>query len=280
MRSFLFYTFALFIFSTGVFANMSLAYKDGFKVIAQGQYSSVMEPFVFVARDRETYGQLRSLAGDLPAESTIDFNNFAVVAGFAGERNTGGYSVSIVGEEDNNNIRIGVTSPGKDDIVTMVITHPFKLVLVPVNKESALQLVFAGSFQKTIKTYRVSKANFEFSGGFAYRKKQFKTVGTVGVMVYTNFATVIFDLKGKGGEKNRRLYEVASGKWGPINLIETTQIKLSRLDPGSFSDRPCPPFEVSGEVGARRLSMNFKSLPTNYADGFTGSGKLTAVKVG
>jgi len=51
----------------------------------------------------------------------------------AGERNTGGYSVQIIGEErDGEDLTISyrINAPGPDDIVTQAITYPYLLVEV------------------------------------------------------------------------------------------------------------------------------------------------------
>src|SRR5688500_18744199 len=60
-----------------------------YKVLIEGQYSKVETPFVFIARDAETYALIRSMVEGLPASSTLDFSKNAVIAAFAGERNTG-----------------------------------------------------------------------------------------------------------------------------------------------------------------------------------------------
>ena len=107
------------------------------KTIAEGAMSRVETPFIFIARDAKTYEKLRSLVEDLPAVSEIDFTKQAAVAAFAGTKNTGGYSVSI--KQTGENASVEVVKPPKDALVTMALTSPFKIALVPVEEEKSLE---------------------------------------------------------------------------------------------------------------------------------------------
>ncbi len=64
------------------------------KVLAQGQYGKVAEPFLVVAREAKVYGELRALVAGLPDLGTDFFEQNAVVAAFAGTRRSGGASAS------------------------------------------------------------------------------------------------------------------------------------------------------------------------------------------
>jgi hypothetical protein len=242
-----------------------------YKVLGSGSYSKVETPFVFVARDEETYRLLGNLVDGLPAAATIDFSKNAVVAGFAGTRPTGGWSVEI--RKAGKRTVVELNGPRKDMMVTQVITTPYKVVLVPLEDFRPLDLDFTPSYAKNLKTFNTDRGDFEFSGGIAGRRTAFAAAGTVQVLTYEEYATVIFDLKAKNGAAKRRLAEIASG------TLKNGRISISRLDPGSFVDLPRPVFGVSGTIKDKVLALNFNSRPTPYADGFVGTGSVSATAV-
>src|SRR5215210_7748884 len=82
------------------------------KVLGQGAHNRVRESFVAVARDAETYQELRRLDDNLPILDADAFNHMAVVAAFLGQRRTGGYSVQITRAADGT-VRIIESSPPK-----------------------------------------------------------------------------------------------------------------------------------------------------------------------
>jgi hypothetical protein len=65
-----------------------------------------------------------------------------IVVVFSGEKNTGGYGISVteVSEIDGKTMRITVeeTSPGKDDMVIMVITYPWVAISIESKTEDFL----------------------------------------------------------------------------------------------------------------------------------------------
>src|SRR4051794_35148180 len=65
------------------------------KVLAQGGMSEVDQPLVIVARDESVYDALKQLVSGLPDMTPEFFRRSAVVAAFAGQKRTGGYSVKI-----------------------------------------------------------------------------------------------------------------------------------------------------------------------------------------
>lgn len=243
---------------------------SNFKILAEGGYSKVESPFVFVARSKETYALLRGLVENLPAESEIDFDKQAVIAAFAGTRRTGGYSVEI--KNISAVVNIEVASPPKDAMVTQALTQPFKVALVPVETEKALLLSLSSNWTKAMHTYKVNSGDFEYSGGFAGRRKQFAAEGTIGALTFGDLITLDFNLSGKGTNKNMKLAETASG------TIKDGKINLARLDAGSFSEGPRPPDKVWGTIANEKLSLNFEPLPTYVSDGFSLRGRLEAVK--
>ncbi len=241
------------------------------KVIAEDAYGTIETPFVFVARSKETYAQLQMFVENLPPDSEIDFGKMAVIAAFAGTKNTGGYSVSI--RQTVDKIVVEVIEPPKDAMTTDALTMPFQVALVPVEEEKSLPLEVSANWKSAVQTYKITSGEFESSGGFAGTLKKFSAEGTIGVLSFGDYETLIFNLSGKGANKNMRLTETASG------VMKEGKINLERLDAGSFSEGPKPPLKVSGTLSGGKLSLMFEPLPTNVADGFQPSGKIEAAKI-
>ena len=240
------------------------------KTIAEGANSKIETPFVFAARSAETYAQMQSFAENLPPASQIDFDKSAIVAAFAGTKNTGGYSVGIQNSADK--ITINLIAPPKDAMTTQALTTPYKIMLIPIEAENNLLLNLAENWQNAAQTYKVSSGEFEYSGGFAGIVKKFEAEGTIKILRSGDNVTLIFNLTGKDAEKARKLNAAASGK------ITDGKIDLSRLDAGSFSENPKPPAKVSGTLSDDKLILSFEPLPTNVADGFQVRGNIKANK--
>lgn len=240
------------------------------KTIAEGANSKIETPFVFVARDGKTYELLKTKVEDLPAASGIDFSKTAVVAAFAGMKNTGGFSVAI--KKAGEDISAEVIAPPADSFVTQALTTPFIITLVPVEEEKSLNLSVSDDFKKSVKTYQIASSEFEYSGGFAFREKKFSADGTIDVLQMGELVTLDFNLSGKGADSAMKLTETVSG------IVKDGKIELQRLDAGSFSEEPKPPVKVSGSIDENKLNLNFEPLPTNVDDGFLMNGKLEAVK--
>ncbi len=79
-------------------AGENRATNTDMKILAEGAYSEIEQPFVAVVRDAETYAVLRELVGALPEMSESDFSKHVVIAAFLGTRSTGGYSVTSRGK--------------------------------------------------------------------------------------------------------------------------------------------------------------------------------------
>lgn len=243
--------------------------KIQLKTIDEGANSKIEKPFVFVARSAETYAQLQSFAENLPPAAQLDFNKSAVVAAFAGTKNTGGYSVEI--QKSADKIAVDLNVPPKDAITTQALTTPYKIVLIPIDAEDNLSLNISENWQNAAQTYKVTSGEFVYSGGITGLVKKFAAEGTIKVLSFGDDATLIFDLSGKDTEKARRLNSAASGK------IKNGKIDVPRLDAGSLADNPKPPVKVSGTLANNKLNLNFEPLPTNVADGFQVQGKVEAV---
>src|SRR5262249_60749840 len=94
-----------------------------------------------VLRKAEEFAQVWKLtqAGlNPPAETPkVDFRKHMVLAVFSGERNSGGYAITITkAVKTGKDLRVHVkeTFPAPGTIVDTVITHPFHFVVVPAIK--------------------------------------------------------------------------------------------------------------------------------------------------
>jgi hypothetical protein len=244
--------------------------SNDIKVLAEGAYSKIEQPFVFVARSNETYAQLQNFVENLPPVLEIDFSEAAVVAAFAGTKNTGGYSVSI--KSSAGKVSIETVNPPKDAMVTQAITSPFKVALVSVEENDSINLELSANWKSAMQSYRITSGTFEYSGGIAGVRKEFGVEGTIDVLSFGDSATLAFNLAGKGVEKTRKLSEATSG------LIKDGKIDLARLGAGSFSENPKPSLKVSGTTANNKLLLVFEPLPSRIADGFQARGKIEAVK--
>ncbi|MGI9035495.1 MAG: protease complex subunit PrcB family protein [Pyrinomonadaceae bacterium] len=245
--------------------------KSDTKILLEGSQSKVETPFLFVARDAETYALMRGLVEGLPSSSTIDFSKTAVVAAFAGMRNTGGWSVTVRRLADKT--IIDLNAPPRGAMTAQIITYPFQIAAVPLDENQALKIEPDATWTSQIKTFRVSKSDFEYSGGIAGRGKKFNAEGAIGVLKFGNYLTYIFDLSGKGGESRRKLAEIVSG------VMKDGAVEFARLDAGTFSESPHPALKVTGTATDKKLSLNFESLAPTSADGFMAKGKLEAVSI-
>lgn len=239
------------------------------KIIAQGANSQVEDPFIFTIRSAETYAQLSNLIENLPPASAVDFGNTAIVAAFAGTKNTGGYSVNIVNSAGK--IAIASAAPPPDAMVTQALTTPYAVAVVPVDKDEALPLELSGEWSKAAENYKITSGEFESSGGITGRAQKFTAEGTIKILRFGDYATLVFDLS--GAEKARALNSVASG------TIKEGKIELARVDAGTFAQTPRPPLKVSGTIAADKLTLNFDPRPAvGVSDSFQVHGKIEAAK--
>ncbi len=73
-----------------------------------------------------------------PPVPQVDFTPYSVVAVFAGEQPTGGYSVEILSVETSGSqtqeqlaIRVQHRQPGAGDFVTEALTYPYHIIRIP-----------------------------------------------------------------------------------------------------------------------------------------------------
>lgn len=246
------------------------------KILTQGAYNSVSESFIAVARDVETYKELRRLDDNLPILSADAFKQAAVVAAFLGQRRSGGFGVEIRRAPDGA-VRINETKPPAGSMSTQALTTPYKIVQVPLEAERPLRLELDKTWREGMRPYKISSGEFTMSGGFAGRSENMRLEGSLSVMRHANLATFIFDLKGTGAAKARELREAATG------IVQAgVEVHLPRFNAGSLVEPPENLLEAKGQFSNNEsdLTLSFESLPSGIADGFEGRGRLTATATG
>jgi hypothetical protein len=243
---------------------------EDYKIIAAGENAKTEAPFLFVARDAKTYAQLQAIVENLPDASSVDFTKEAVVAAFAGTKPTAGWEVLIRRLSDK--VLIDLSEPRKDMMYAQMLTAPYKIAVVPVEDEKPLPLDATTTWANKMNIYRVSKASFIYSGGFAFRERTFGAEGSIGVLTFGDLITMSFILNAKG-DKTMMLVETVSGS------LKDGKIQLARLDAGTFSENPKPPLNVSGTISDEKMSLRFEPNPSNVSDGFQARGTIEAMKI-
>jgi hypothetical protein len=111
-----------------------------FSMLAEGEYApGVSERKNYAAYTQEDFARLWEMAygEEAPALPSVDFNEEYVIGVFAGERPTGGHSISVARVVDENTIRtvhIRIEAPGEGCVTTQAITSPYELVTVPFSE--------------------------------------------------------------------------------------------------------------------------------------------------
>ena len=250
--------------------------KEGeLKVLAEGAQSAIKNPFVALARDTDTYAALTKLDGNLPKLDDEFFKTKVVVAAFLGERNTGGYSIEI--SRSTREVRVQEKRPGKDMMVTQVITSPFKVVAVEGVSNAPVWLSLDDAWQSGMSFFQVTSARFTMSGGIAGTREEFSLGGTIGVLRAGNLATLQFRLIAPATTKRRALIEHATGVVGSDN-----NIKVIRMSADSFVDPPNTGLQADGMFsdGGKKLLLNLLARPSMIADGYSGQGSIDAAVTG
>lgn len=248
---------------------------SGVELIAEGSSSSVDKPFVYVARSKGALRDIKDLIGTdsagLNSFRKIDFKREAVIAVFAGTKNTGGYSVSV--RKDAGKLCVGLVAPPDGALVTEALTRPFKIVAVPAAEEDPVSIGTDANWSKAVNRFDVTKGSFSFAGGFAGFQTKFSVGGWLNVIRYGNLVTVGFHLHSIGSEKARSMSDIGSGR------LTGSALLIERLEGGSFITRPHPPLKISADLSGGTLTMSFEPGKRDYvvSDGYVGRGTLKAV---
>ena len=245
------------------------------KILAEGFHSSITNPFVAVIRDEETYLALNNLDANLPKLETEFFKSNILIAAFLGQRNTGGYSVKIVGRTDGA-ISVKEVKPGKGMMLPQMITSPFKMVSFPVRPSSPVPLVLDAAWNSSVRNYSVTKGKFTMTGGIAGRSEDFRLVGHVALQREQGLISLSFILRNSAQNNKIMLADFTTG-----TVQDSRGITFSILSAGSLVSPPNNGLRGMGKLtnGDGKLSIDFVSLPTRIVDAFNGSGSIEAVRV-
>lgn len=108
-----------------------------FTVLAEGtDAANVPARKNYAVYDADELARLWTMAygASGPAVPSVDFDTHYVIAVFAGEKPTGGYSIKVEDVSDQAALRyvsILLTTPGAACTTTQAITSPFQIVTVP-----------------------------------------------------------------------------------------------------------------------------------------------------
>jgi hypothetical protein len=113
-----------------------------FTTIARGSDSGYQSASQMVINNSEQWNDLwqqhTSNTEPPPPVPPVDFTRYSVVAVFAGEQPTSGYSVEILSIETNGSqtqkqlaITVQHRQPGAGDFVTEALTYPYHMIRIP-----------------------------------------------------------------------------------------------------------------------------------------------------
>lgn len=101
-----------------------------FKTISQGQYSNISLPNQLVIKNKKDWLRLLKIQGNTQGfkNTKIDFYENIVIAIFAGQQPSGGYSVGVsnIKRIDSNlYVTVTFTEPAKNESVSLALTQPY-----------------------------------------------------------------------------------------------------------------------------------------------------------
>lgn len=120
-----------------------------FNEISKGLYSGIEERKQIVINDpgsfRKLWDEVFSIYHPMIELPEIDFEKSTIIGVFMGTTSTGGYSVEInkIAERTKQiTVRLKYSSPAPDDFVTMALSQPYHLVIIPkTSKEVIFEVV-------------------------------------------------------------------------------------------------------------------------------------------
>jgi hypothetical protein len=239
------------------------------KLLSEGQLSPVADPFIAVARDVDTYSELRSSLKNLPDLDSDFFKSSAVIAIFLGTRNTAGFDVEI--SSSSANFVIKEVPPPSDAMVAQMISRPFKVVSVPHKPGAPILLDFGKPWQDFSRPYKVSTGEFNMSGGIAGKQESYKLEGDITIIRFGSLGTVALSLRSAGSKKMRNLRDISTG------VFQTdSAITIKRLSPGTLLDQPYSPFQARLNFlePQKKVQLDLMSTPPAVNDGYSGLGRL------
>ncbi|HEX7174662.1 MAG TPA: protease complex subunit PrcB family protein [Pyrinomonadaceae bacterium] len=249
--------------------------QGGMKVLAEGSYGQVSDPFIAVTRDAQVYAALRQWVKELPPLADSFFKSHAVVAVFTGLHNTGGYGIEMT-RSGRGQLLVSESVPPPDMMTTQALTKPFKVVAVTAKEDETVSVVLQGALAAAVlRPYRVASGEFTPDAGGAARAKTSGLEGELKVARYEGLATVFFDLRGVGAKGSNFLQTSATAVVGYDGLFSLTSLEANTLA-GRASRR----LRVTGRftgVDEDKLDLDFALPSSKVAEGLSRVGKLAAV---
>jgi hypothetical protein len=161
-------------------------------VLTQGMRSRVNTPFIMVVRNPEAYEQMRRLLGAAPELEPDFFTTRLVVAGFLGQRYTGGHGVEVI--PAGSKVRVVEKAPPDGSVVSQQLTNPYALVAVRTEGDAHVSIEPGGVWVNAMKSYKISKVTRAAAG----RGRSLNLAGAVRVLRYESLATIFFNVKDPG----------------------------------------------------------------------------------
>lgn len=113
-----------------------------FEILEEGVNAAVTEGKNYRIQSDEQLAALWEMiygTGSAPAMPAVDFSKEEILAVFSGQKNTGGYDVSIKEVMQKNGMRVVTIvheAPGDGCSMTDALTSPFELIRVPVGTDN------------------------------------------------------------------------------------------------------------------------------------------------
>lgn len=106
-----------------------------FTPIVQGTNSNIANRVNYLITSPEELKDLWKLIGEASVPPVVDFKTQSVIALFAGERPSTGYSISVSKIEDTEvrNVLITLTKPDDNCVVGTALTYPYEIAIVPAS---------------------------------------------------------------------------------------------------------------------------------------------------
>lgn len=103
----------------------------------EGTNSSIQGKRLLVIRDADEFSEFwadhSATLAPIPVEPDVDFETSMIIAAYAGERETGGYTITIEDIRENDEfmiVEIEIETPGDNCATTQALTQPHHVVVL------------------------------------------------------------------------------------------------------------------------------------------------------
>ncbi|KAL0205703.1 hypothetical protein P9112_001010 [Eukaryota sp. TZLM1-RC] len=115
--------------------SQALAFNSSMQTLSSGAYCQQSTESVELITNEQQWNNLKRRVPNI-GDKSIDFTQHSVLCAFCGQCSTGGHAISIEDVEVSQDRRtvsatIRYVSPPPDAMVTMALTQPFHIVLIP-----------------------------------------------------------------------------------------------------------------------------------------------------